>query len=267
MSQPNILVVEDEAVARRVLHAMLTHAGYTVTSVGSGEEALECLEQQRFDVLVTDLQLRKVDGVAVMVAARERDPEIEVIVLTGSATIDSAIAAVRHGAHNYILKPGQPGEIEKSIAEALQQRQDRAKRVAWLRRLSSDLMQLVNSETSLPPTTMPSIDRSNDSLIQAGNLMIDLQRHQVTQNGRPIQLSSGEFSLLAYLAQHYEQVISPQQLVREVLGYDCTPQEARDLIKARIWALRRKIEEDPADPRLIVSVRGVGYMLSDGSRT
>ncbi|MCG8349212.1 MAG: response regulator transcription factor [Chloroflexales bacterium] len=263
MSQERILLVEDEAIARRVLHAMLTHAGYDVISVGSGEEALEELEQQRFDLLLTDLQLRKIDGVAVMAAARERDPEIEVIILTGSATIDSAIAAVRHGAHNYILKPGNPGEIEQSVAEALQQRQKRLNRSAWLRRLGHDLMHLAENNAVVPDASLPPQAVGNEKFVQVGDLSIDLQRHTVTQKGQNLQLSSGEFNLLFYLAQHYEQVISPQQLVRDVLGYECTPQEARDLIKARIWALRRKIESDPSDPCLIVSVRGVGYMLTD----
>lgn len=260
MQQPHILVVEDEAVARRVLHSMLTHAGYAVTSVASGEEALECLQSQHFDLLLTDLQLRNIDGVTVMAAAREHDPDIEVIVLTGSATVDSAIAAVRHGAHNYILKPGQPGEIESSVAEALHQRQNRIMRAAWLQRLSQDLLQLANSQTNSAAPLPPA--RPAETLLQIGGLTIDLQRHTVMQNGRYLQLSSGEFSLLAYLARHTDQVVAPQQLARDVLGYECTPQEARDLIKARIWSLRRKIESDPTDPHMIVSVRGVGYMLT-----
>ncbi|MCU0490611.1 MAG: response regulator transcription factor [Chloroflexaceae bacterium] len=284
MSQPHILVVEDENVARRVLHAMLVHAGYDVTSVGSGEEAIELLHQRRFDVLLTDLQLQQVSGVEVMATARERDQEIEVIVLTGYATLESAIAAVRHGAFNYILKPGKPGEIEASIAEALGKRRSRAERSDYLRQMGQTLMRMAEGgmQREVPlldedvvrqlapvataaPAEAPR-ERPSDPLVHVGNLVIDLQRHLVTQEGKYVQLSSGEFSLLAYLAQRNEQVISPQQLVREVLGYDCSPQEARDLIKARIWSLRRKIEADPADPRIIVSVRGVGYVLTTTGR-
>lgn len=263
MSQSHILVVEDEAVARRVLHVMLTQAGYEVTSVGSGEEALEQLATQRFDLLLTDLQLRKVDGVQVMASARERDPDIEVIILTGYATLQSAIAAVQHGAHNYILKPGNPGEIEQSVADALSKRKKREDQAVWLRRMGESLLQLADSaKSSTEAAPQPSSpDPPEESFIHLGDLTIDLQRHLVTLAGEQVQLSTGEFGLLVYLAQNCEHVVSPQQIVRNVLGYDSTPQEARDLIKARIWALRRKIEPHPDSPTRIVSVRGVGYML------
>ncbi len=266
MSQSAILLVEDEAVARKVLQAMLVHAGYDVTAVGSGEEAIDLLDQQRYDLLLTDLQLRKIDGVQVMAVARERDPDIEVIVLTGYATLDSAIAAVRHGAANYILKPGKPGEIERSVADALDRRRNRVERADWLRKLGQDLMEIANNEATPAAETIKAPAVRNGDLLRVGSLSIDLQRHIVTNGERVVNLSSGEFSLLAYLAEHNEQVVSPQQLVRDVLGYECTPQEARDLIKARIWSLRRKIEDDPTAPQLILSVRGVGYVLTDGSR-
>lgn len=265
MSQAHILVVEDEAVARRVLQAMLSHAGYAVTAVDSGEAAIDVLDQRRFDLLLTDLQLRKIDGVAVMNAARERDPEIEVIILTGYATLESAISSVRSGAFNYILKPGKPGEIELSVADALARRQARCEHATRLRRLSEDLRFLAdNVGTPQPEVEAPPIERT--AVLSVGNLTVDLQRHLVSFAGQQVNLSSGEFNLLAYLAERYEQVISPQQIARDVLGYDCTPQEARDLIKARIWALRRKIELNPGDPQLIVSVRGVGYVLTAGDR-
>jgi DNA-binding response OmpR family regulator len=266
MSQSAILLVEDEAVARKVLQAMLVHAGYAVTAVGSGEEAIDLLDQHRYDLLLTDLQLRKIDGVQVMAVARDRDPDIEVIVLTGYATLDSAIAAVRHGAANYILKPGKPGEIERSVADALDRRRNRVERADWLRKLGQDLMEIANNEATPAAESVKTPSARNGDLLRVGSLSIDLQRHIVTNGERVINLSSGEFSLLAYLAEHNEQVVSPQQLVRDVLGYECTPQEARDLIKARIWSLRRKIEDDPTAPTLILSVRGVGYVLTDGSR-
>lgn len=274
MTQPSILVVEDEAVARRVLHVMLTQSGYAVTSVGSGEEALEELARRRFDLLLTDLQLRKVDGVQVMAAARESDPDIEVIILTGYATLDSAIAAVQHGAYNYILKPGKAGEIEHSVAEALAKRQARVERSAWIRRMGEGLIQIAEGtlgQTSAPaeevPAEAPALAPPPVTTLRAGDLEIDLHRHNVTVAGRSVQLSNGEFKLLSYLFQHRDQVVSPKQLVWEIMGYDCSSNEARDLIKARIWSLRRKIEVDPTDPHLIVSVRGVGYMLTSGSRS
>lgn len=263
MSDARILVVEDEVLARRVLRDMLARAGYTVIAVGSGEEALEELERERFDVLLTDLKLRKVDGMQVVAAARQRDPDIEAIVLTGYATLDSAVAAVRHGAYNYILKPGQPGEIESSVAAALARGRERRERTANLRRMGENLLKLAGSGTTNESEAAPVIPSSMPThIITIGPLRLDQQRYSVSLNGRALSLSPGEFALLTYLAQRPQQVISPQQLVQEVMGYRCDAHEARDLIKARIWALRRKLEQDPSNPELLVSVRGVGYMLA-----
>jgi|HigsolmetaAR202D_1030399.scaffolds.fasta_scaffold00020_5 DNA-binding response OmpR family regulator len=259
MTDARILVVEDEVIARRVLRDMLVRAGYNVTAVGSGEEALEELEKEQFDVLLTDLKLRKVDGMQVISAARERDPDIETIVLTGYATLDSAVSAVRNGSFNYILKPGQPGEIESSVARALSRGRERRERTDNLRRMGESLLQLAGSRPSSEINTPPP---NASYIIQAGGLRLDQQRHSATLNGKPLNLSPGEFALLTYLAQRPHQVISHQHLVQEVMGYRCDPHEARDLIKARIWALRRKLEADPANPQMLISVRGVGYMLS-----
>lgn len=261
MADATILIVEDEAIARRVLRDMLVRASYQVTAVGSGEEALEQLGAENFDLVLTDLQLRKIDGMAVIAAARERDPYIEAIILTGYATLDSAVAAVRHGAYNYILKPGQPGEIENSVAAALARRRERLDHTDNLRRLGENLLQLagVSQRAGEDISPAPAV---SDHIVSIGSLELDQHRYSASLEGRALTLSPGEFSLLTYLAQRHQQVISPQQLAQDVLGYRCEPHEARDLIKARIWALRRKIEHDPANPELLLSVRGVGYMLT-----
>lgn len=262
MSEGRILVVEDEAIARRVLHDLLARHGHDVIAVSSGEEAIEHLASERFDLVLTDLQLRKVDGLAVVAAARERDPEVETIVLTGYATLDSAIAAVRQGATNYILKPGQPGEIESSVSTALARRASRRHHAANLRRLGESLIQLAGSQAQLDDAAAVQTPAAPAHILTIGRLVIDQHRHSAMLAGRTPSLSPGEFSLLLYMAQHHQQVLSPQQIVRDVLGYQCDQHEARDLIKARVWALRRKIEHDPAEPEYLVSVRGVGYMLN-----
>ena len=260
MGEGKILVVEDEGIARRVLHDMLVRVGHNVTAVSSGEEAIERIASEQYDLVLTDLQLRKVDGLAVVAAARDRDPDVETIVLTGYGTLDSAIAAVRQGATNYILKPGQPGEIESSVATALSRRATRRHRAANLRRLGESLIELAGSQGA--DAELAAQQAAPNHILTVGRLLIDQHRHSATIGGRSLTLSQGEFSLLIYMAQRHQQVLSPQQIVRDVLGYQCDQHEARDLIKARIWALRRKIERDPAEPEYVVSVRGVGYMLN-----
>jgi DNA-binding response OmpR family regulator len=199
----------------------------------------------------------------VLAAARRSDPEIEAIVLTGYATLESAISAVRQGAANYILKPGQPGEIERSVAEALARRQERREHSTHLLRLGQSLLQLAGVAPSEEAAGASGVSTATSPahVINLGSLVLDQHRHSATLDSRALNLSPGEFALLTYMAQRHQQVISAQQLAREVMGYQCEAHEARDLIKARVWALRRKLEHDPTNPELLVSVRGVGYML------
>ena len=121
---------------------------------------------------------------------------------------------------------------------------------------------LLARQTDPAPTPQPAPAPPPNHIIDVGSLVIDQHRHSATLHNRKLNLSPGEFAMLSYMAQRHQQVISPQQVARDVMGYRCEPWEARDLTKARVWALRRKLEHDPADPKMLVSVRGVGYMLT-----
>lgn len=264
MIEARILLVEDDRVTRVMLQAQLCDAGYAVISAESGEAALARLNDERFDLVITDLDMPKANGLTVMEAARRADPDLEVIVLTGVASIESAIAAVRHGAFAYIRKPGQPGELQASTQAALARRRERHEQTELLRQVSAQLLKITETRTSYSvnlPTPQPP---SGNAIFRIGSLQIDTQRYAVTRGSEAIQLTRGEFSLLAYLAQRPEQVVSPRELARAVLDYNCSVSEARELVKARIHKLRQKIEIDPSVPRLLVSVRGVGYILTAG---
>lgn len=234
-ARPKILIAEDEPSIRRVFQRLLEHHGYAITTAASAEEALALLELEPFDLLLTDLRLGTVDGVTLMISARERDPALEVIMISGCATLDSAIAAIRCGAYNYIQKPGQVGELEASVAAALARRR------------------AAPTAQHLP---------ARPAYFQIGDLQIDIDRHQVNRGAERLRLSSNEFNMLVYLAKRAEQVVTSQQIANEVLGYTCQNHEARALVKARIWSLRQRIEAQPSQPRLLVSIRGVGYKLT-----
>jgi DNA-binding response OmpR family regulator len=101
--------------------------------------------------------------------------------------------------------------------------------------------------------------------LQTASLSVDLDKHQATCDGRPLELTPREFSLLVHLMQNVHRVVSPQELVKAVLGYDCDDRlEAQEIIRWYIHRLRRKVEADSSNPRYILNVRGVGYIL--GSR-
>ncbi len=259
MDEPRLLLVEDEPVTRMMLDARLRAAGLRVTGVAGAEQALALLRAEPFAIMVTDLLLESLDGVALMVAARAIDPELEVIVITGAASVDSAIAAVNHGAHSYIRKPARRGELEERVAAALERRRARIERLAALRQLGAQLLRIAEPPGA-PYEHGPGVGR-----LSLGRLELDPQRRRASVDRRPVPLSSSEFELLLYMARRGSQVLSPEQIAREALGCGrCSTAEARELVKVRIHRLRQKIEPDPHAPGMLVSVRGAGYMLVAG---
>jgi len=121
-NKSKILVVEDEAVARRNLEHILTKEGYDVVSASNGSEALEHLRSKDFDLVITDLKMEKVDGMQVLEKSRRLQPYTEVIMITGYATVDSAVTAMKEGAYSYIAKPYKIEEVRKVAREALLKR-------------------------------------------------------------------------------------------------------------------------------------------------
>jgi DNA-binding response OmpR family regulator len=263
-AQAKILIVEDELIVRRVLQRLLEQRGYAVTTAASAEEALALLELEPFDLLLTDLHLGSSDGVALMVSARRRDPALEVIIISGCAKLASAIAAMRSGAYNYIVKPGQAGEIEDSIAAALAHRQQQLSGATMIYPSPpSAYSHLAEAASAVQGALRPAaLFQPRARSLQIGELRIDIDRHQVSRGGERLGLSIIEFNLLVYLAERAEQVVTSKQLAHEVLGYRCDDYEARRLVKARIWSLRRRIEAQPSHPRLLLTIRGVGYRLT-----
>ncbi|MGB5746918.1 MAG: sigma-54 dependent transcriptional regulator [Desulfobacterales bacterium] len=118
-SEDSLLVVEDEDIARRNLEHILIKEGYTVIATNSGAKALDLLRHQDFDLVLTDLKMEKVDGMQVLAKSRELHPYTEVIMITGYATVDSAVAAMKEGAYHYIAKPYKIDEIRQIVGQAL----------------------------------------------------------------------------------------------------------------------------------------------------
>jgi len=117
-----ILVVEDEDVARKNLEHVLRKEGYGVVSVDNGKKALDLLNIRTFDLVITDLKMEKVDGMQVLEKSRELQPHTEVIMITGYATVNSAVRAMKEGAYHYIAKPYKIDEVRKTVKEALTKR-------------------------------------------------------------------------------------------------------------------------------------------------
>lgn len=263
-----VLVVDDEQPVRVTLREVLSREGYEVLTASSGTEALQVMGDTTVDLVMVDLKMEGMDGLTLMGEIKQRWPETVLIILTGYATLESALKALRYGAHDYLLKPSVPGDIKRSVREGLEKRWREARRRDLLAQIEAGVRELTAEDLSMGAARGPETPRDaapgqpeGPSLLEVGPLVIDLQKHLATLDGRSLKLTPVEFGTLTYLAQEVGRVVTCSTLVREVQGYDCHEQDARTIMKTHIRHLRQKMESDPSNPEYILNVRGVGYMF------
>ncbi len=252
-----ILIVDDEKNIRHGLQAILNKQGHEIKEAASAEEALQTLTTFDCEVAIFDIQMPGMSGIELLTAVREQWPHIAVIILTGHGALDSAMTAVKAGAHDYLLKPAQPDAIHKTVTEALAAARRRREQDHLLTTLRTSLQRL---EELPQPENIPFAVKEDN--IRVADLFIDCKAHQAYQNDAPLSLTPSEFNLLVALAAHAGEVLAYIPLVKMTLDYEAEPWEAKELIKRHIFALRKKIEPDPSSPQYILNVRGIGYRLA-----
>lgn len=258
----HILVVEDDNQSRLSVVAVLSYAGYQVTSASSGEAAIELLTQHTFDAIVTDIRMGDIDGLQVLSASKRQPEPPSVILLTGHASLDTAITALRNGAADYLLKPCEPADLQASVASALRRRAEDlyladaariiSQGLAWLQRRPS--VDEPGAESLRPPehTTPWQVEET----IVIAALRIGRSRHTATFDNQPLHLTPVEYALLRCLAEIHGQVLSYSQIVQRTHGFDTSNADAQTLLKAHVRNLRHKI-----GPGYLINVRGAGYKL------
>lgn len=222
-----VLVVDDEPAIRRFLRVALAAHGYALFEAVNGEEALQGLVVHRPDLMILDLGLPDLDGVAVTRRTREWS-QVPIVILSVRGQEADKIAALDAGADDYLTKPFSVGELLARMRVALRR--------------------------ATAPAATPVFTR--------GELVVDVARRLVTVAGRPLNLTPTEYDLLRVLVTHAGKVLTHGQLLREVWGgsgYDAE----QHLLRVNISNLRRKLEPDPARPRYIQTEPGVGYRLID----
>jgi two-component system, OmpR family, KDP operon response regulator KdpE len=222
-----VLVVEDDRPMARVIGAALRARGYTVEVAASGGAALEAAEREAPAVILLDLGLPDIDGLDICRRIRTWS-SVPIIVLTADGADERKVRALDDGADDYVTKPFSMPELLARIRVALRHR-----KAAGV------------------------VDRT---VLDVGDLQIDVAQHRVTLAGREVDLRPKEFSLLVLLARHAGRVLTHRAILAEVWG----PNAERDTQNLRVHAamLRKKIEDDPARPRLVTEP-GVGYRLVD----
>jgi two-component system KDP operon response regulator KdpE len=230
MNQPSplVLVIEDEQPIRRFLRASLSGEGYRLAEADTGERGLRLASAQPPDVVILDLGLPDLDGQEVLRRLREW-LTVPIIILSARDQEAQKVAALDHGADDYLTKPFNTGELLARIRVALRH----ASRIAG--------------------NTQPSV-------FTCGDLRIDLAARRVLVRDREIHLTPLEYRLLTTLAHHAGKVLTHRFLLKEVWG----PQQVQETHYLRIFmaSLRRKIEADPAQPGYLLTEQGVGYRLS-----
>lgn len=270
VKRPPILIVDDEEEARTMLQLVLSRDEYDVTSAISTEDALRKLSVLSFDVVITDIRLPGIDGVHLLREIQRRWPDTITIVLTAYPSLDSAVAALRAGAHDYLSKPCPPPEIRRSVQEGLAKRRGLVKRWELMRALERQLLdglqalredRLVGLEGTSDAVAAPGPPSVPSQIIRAGSFIIDRERHVAMLGDISLELTPAQFEILACLAERAPAVISPQELTRRALNYDANDIEASDLMRWHVHHLRRKLEVDPNQPQMLKTIRGIGYKL------
>ncbi len=266
-----ILVVDDEAPIRLTLETLLRRAGYQVTTAVDGEAAIRILGRERFDVMLADLKMPGVDGMAVVRAAQERDPDVVCIILTGHGSLESAIEGLRRDIFDYLLKTSDPREVLQRVAAGVEQRVRNRKRKHTLAALVSAAAELGDppphpaSEPAHPAPATEAPSGATGGLLRVGPFRIDPLRLEVVLDDRTVVLTPTEMRVLVCLAENAGKMLTYAELVRCAQGYDTYPVEAAELVKPHLHHLRQKLEADPAHPRYLLNVRGTGYLLKIGA--
>ena len=220
---PSLLLVEDDAAIRTALQLALTRQGHQVAVAASGEEALAIYKSVRPDLIVLDVMLPGVDGFEVCRQIR-RTEQLPIILLTARSDDIDVVVGLESGADDYVVKPVQPRVLDARIRAVLRRG-----------------------------------DRESSDTAVYGDLTVDRSAMTVSKRGVPIPLTPTELKLVMELSRHAGQALSRQQLLRLVWEHDYLGDSR--LVDACVQRLRAKVEDVPAEPTLIKTVRGVGYRL------
>lgn len=224
------MLVEDDAALSELIASYLQRFDYDVAVINRGDRALDGLLRLCPDLVILDLMLPGLDGLHVCRQLRDEAPGLPIIMLTARDNSDDQILGLETGADDYVAKPCEP------------------------RVLLARIRTLLRRSAAAPR------QRDDQQKIVLGQLTIDLAERQVQWRAQDVELSSGEYNLLQVLASHVGEVLSRDQLIGQLRGIEFNGVDRS--VDVAISKLRRKFEDDPAEPRKIKTVWGKGYLLS-----
>ena len=226
MSGARVLVIDDDPGVRRALHIALEGRGYAVQAAASGEEGLALLKSHLPDLVLLDLHLPGLSGLDVCRAVRE-ESDVPIIILSVQGDEPTKVRALDLGADDYVTKPFGIEELLARMRVVLRRGGGRA---------------------------------AGQAVIEQGDLRVDLERREVTVRGQPVHLRPKEYEMLRYLVANAGKLVTHRMLLRAVWGAEY--EDARPYLHVHVGQLRRKIEQDPANPVCILTEPGIGYRFA-----
>ena len=224
-----ILVVDDESAIRRALRPPLIELGFQVVDVSRGEEALQMLRAGGFDVVLLDVNMPGIGGIETLRRIRAFAPRLPILMLTVRDAEEEKVEALELGADDYVTKPFSMRELIARIRTAV-------------RRVRAPA-------------------RAEDAPIEIGELRLDPVKRKITKRGQPVHLTRKEFDILHCLMSSAGRVITYARLLTAVWGADC--REEVEYLRTFVRQLRKKIEDDPANPVYLLTDAYVGYRFAD----
>ena len=221
---PTILLIEDEAAMAKGLRDAFEHHGYVVKAASDGETGLEMASNEQPDLIVLDVMLPGMDGFDACSQLRKRGVSVPILMLTARGEEVDKVVGLEIGADDYITKPFSAREL--------------------LARVKAHLRRSTEKVSSLRE-------------YKFGDVKVDFQKFKVLRKGKPVDLTSTEFSLLQLLIEHRSDVVSREEILNKVWGYETYPDSRT--VDSHILNLRQKLESDPHKPEYILTMHGMGY--------
>ncbi|OMF13695.1 DNA-binding response regulator [Paenibacillus amylolyticus] len=246
-----VLVIEDEPKIARLLELELQYEGYQVGKAGSGTEGLEKYAEGQWDLILLDVMLPGLSGIEVLRRVRAKDVTVPIIMLTAKDSVEDKVSGLDLGANDYITKPFQIEELLARVRAAL--------------RLSAVASVASSASSSTPNAGNDSLEHKDEAEVgwlTVAGLKLNEGTREVSRDGVAIELTPREFDLLVYLLQNQRQVLSRDQIVQAVWGYDYYGDT--NVVDVYIRYVRKKVDNGFTPP-LIHTVRGVGYVLKEQS--
>lgn len=231
-----VLIIENDPATNQALSAALTGHRFEIHSAGDGQAGLAAARAGPFDLLLLDVVLPHLDGFSLLRTLRQGGDQTPVIFLTARDGVEDRIRGLELGADDYITKPFSPGELVARVKTVLRRTSERAR---------------ANEPIQGP-----------EQLISIGDLEMDMTRRRAFRAGRRLSLTPKEFSLLSLLARRRGQALTRALIAEEI--WETRIERDTNVVDVHVRRLRSKLD-DPFDRKLLVTVRGVGYMLSDGA--